>query len=294
MFKFQFQKFLESLYFSLFSIIKVVLFSKRVRFPKTKPSSSECIILGNGPSLKQTIASHKEFFINKTLVGVNHFAESNLYRELKPEIYVLNAPEMWRNDVEVYHKDKGEKLFDAIKKNTEWPIQLFIWNTAKKYKKRMDVLKQNSNISIFYFNSTGIEGFNCFRFFAFTKGLGIPRPHNVLIPSLIISIRFKFPKIFIAGADHNWIKDIYVSHENKVYLTQKHFYDEKTAEARPMDKMGKGERKLHEILEKFATSLKGYFIIKKFALKNKVKIYNITPNSYIDAFDKLSLNNEEN
>ncbi|MCF6366841.1 MAG: hypothetical protein L3J35_11630 [Bacteroidales bacterium] len=286
------QQFLNNLNKTLVSIIKIVLLSKVSKFPKNKLGSDSCIILGNGPSLKSTVETNPNFIKNKTLIAVNHFAETELYSNLKPEIYILSAPEMWKEDVEVYHKNKGKKLFEAISKNTNWNIKLFILHSVKKNKSRMDELKKNSNISIFYFNPTGIEGFNKFCFYCFAKGFGIPRPHNVLIPSLIISIMFKFSTIFIAGADHNWIKNIYVTRENKVLLTQKHFYDEKTAKPRTMDKMGKGERKLHEILEKFVISLKGYFIIGKFAKKNKIKIYNITPDSYIDAFEKLNLNNE--
>jgi len=286
------QQFINNLNKTLISIIKIVLLSKANKFPKTKFHSDNCIILGNGPSLNSFIETSYEFIKNKTLIGVNHFAETELYNTLKPEIYILSAPEMWRDDVETFHKNKGEKLFEAIRKNTKWPIQLFIGRNAEKYKTRINVLKKNPNISIFYFNTTGVEGFNRFCFHCFEKGKGMPRPHNVLIPSLIISIRFNFSTIFISGADHNWIKYISVTHNNKVLLTQKHFYDEKTANPRTMDKMGKGERKLHEILEKFVISLKGYFIIDKFSKKKNIKIYNITPDSYIDAFEKLNLKNE--
>ena len=76
------------------------------------------------------------------------------------------------------------------------------------------------------------------------NGWGMPRPHNVLIPSIILSMRMGFKKIYLAGADHSWLKEIFVSEDNEVFLTQKHFYDEKKAEARTMDKLGKGSRKL--------------------------------------------------
>jgi len=290
--KSKFQHFLENLYFTLFSMLKIIILSKRNRFPNIKFSSKECLILGNGPSLNITIQKHQKFLKNKTLIAINHFAETPIYQNLRPEIYVLNAPEMWRNDVEKFYKTKGKKLFSAIKENTTWPLQLFIPREAKEYTSKIKVLKQNSNISINYFNPTGIEGFENFQFYSFAKGLGIPRPHNVLTPTLILAIRLKFSKIYLSGADHNWIKEIYVSFDNNVYLTQKHFYDEHSAKPKTMDKLGKGKRKLHEILEKFAISLEGYFIINKFAKQNKAEILNITPNSYIDAFKKVKLKNE--
>ena len=58
-----------------------------------------------------------------------------------------------------------------------------------------------------------------------------------------------------------------------------------------MDNIGKGHRKMHEILEKWMLAFKGYFFIKEYAVnKKKSKIINITPNSYIDAFDRKNLN----
>ena len=284
--KSKFQIFTENLYFTLFSMLKIIILSRRNKFPKNKFDTKECVILGNGPSLKKTIETHASFLNKKELICVNHFAEAELYGKLKPSIYVLNAPEMWKDDVEKFYDRKGEKLFTAIKENTKWKIQLFIPRDAEKYNKRIRLLEQNPNISINFFNPTGIEGFDSFLFYAFSNGAGMPRPHNVLLPSLMLAVRYKFLNVYIAGADHDWIKEIYVSDENRVYITQKHFYDEKSAKPETMDNLGKGERKLHEILEKFVIALKGYFVIERFAKKNQVNIYNITPNSYIDAFKK--------
>ena len=64
----------------------------------------------------------------------------------------------------------------------------------------------------------------------------MPRSHNVLIPTIMIALQLDFKKILLAGADHNWLKDIYVSADNRVFLTQKHFYDAQTAEKKTMDK----------------------------------------------------------
>jgi hypothetical protein len=201
----------------------------------------------------------------------------------------LNAPEMWMDDVEDFYYTKGEILFKDIAQNTNFPLLLFINGSASKYTRWKAFLKSNPNIEIRYFNSTPVEGFKFLIRFFFKKQWGMPRSHNVLIPSVMIALQLKFKTILLAGADHNWLKDISVSKDNTVFLTQKHFYDQNTAEKRPMDKFGKGQRRLDEILYKFAVSLSGYFTIQEYSEKNGAEIINLTPDSFIDAFKKMSI-----
>ena len=56
----------------------------------------------------------------------------------------------------------------------------------------------------------------------------------------------------------------------------------------PLDKKGKGERKLHEMLTKFVFTFQGYHILEKYSRQKKIKIINVTSNSYIDAFERIA------
>ena len=115
------QKTIESSLPSLLSIIKVLILSKfRVSLPKRE--FDDCVILGNGPSLITSIENNIQFLQNKELFCVNHFGETPLYLDLKPRNYVLNAPEMWMDEGEKWHRDKGDSRVDAIARNTSWPI----------------------------------------------------------------------------------------------------------------------------------------------------------------------------
>ncbi len=260
--------------------------------PASKPpraEKEEIVILGNGPSLKDFLSRHKDFMENKDLLAVNNIADTEIYEELKPGKYVTSAPEYWLPEVEEDYRQLREKLFQNIARKTRWPMDFFIPVAAKQNLWWEKVLRENPNIRIYYYNTTPVEGYRPFRYFLFDKRLGMPRPHNVLIPSLMNAVWSGYKKIYITGADHNWLKDIHVDARNTVYLIQKHFYDEKTAHPAVMKKLGKGKRKLHEILEKFYYSFKAYHDINRWAKCHQVRIYNITPGSWIDAFERMEI-----
>ena len=93
MLKSKFQIFVENVVLSFLTLIKVVLLSKffipKIKFRK---NSEDCIILGNGPSLIETIEKNKTFLIDKDLFAVNFFARTNFYSVLKPKHYINYFP----------------------------------------------------------------------------------------------------------------------------------------------------------------------------------------------------------
>ncbi|NJL74615.1 MAG: hypothetical protein HC892_05805 [Saprospiraceae bacterium] len=117
----------------------------------------------------------------------------------------------------------------------------------------------------------------------------MPRPHNVLIPSLMLAINIGFKEIFVVGADHSWLEELTVNENNEALLHQKHFYDEESSKPEYMYRQGKRPRKLHEILEKFMLSFRAYFDIREYSESKEVQIWNATPKSYIDAFERNTL-----
>jgi hypothetical protein len=95
--------------------------------------------------------------------------------------------------------------------------------------------------------------------------------------------------IILLGVGHTWLRDLTVTENNEVLLNQKHFYDKGKSEAKPLDKRGTGSRNLFEVLSKFTLAFYGYFIIRDYADKLKVKIFNGTEDSFIDAFERKSI-----
>jgi hypothetical protein len=282
------KEFFNNILLSIGSLLKVLLISRPA---KQLPLSShdDLIILGNGPSLKSFLTHHSDFIKNKDLLAVNHFVNTEEYEKWMPSLYLINVPEFWKEDVEEDYKEKRIKIFEDFARKTTWDIHLFLDAGAKKAQYWKTIIQKNPHIKIHYFNPTPIEGFRKFRYFCYDHQCGMPRPHNVLIPSIMTGIHMKYNNIFLVGADHNWMQELFVDDDNTVYLTQKHFYDAQVAKPAVMKKEGKGKRKMHEILTKFMYAFKAYWELNEYAIKKKVQIINITPGSMIDAFKRMNL-----
>lgn len=279
---------------ALETIIRVLLLSKwRVKIPG-RLKAEDCVILGNGPSLKRDLQAFREFISGKDLVCVNHFPSSDLYEKLKPCIFVTTAPDLWLDDIDERFVKQSKILFDNLAKKTTWPLEFYIPFEAFRHKRWLSQLSGNKNIEIKYFNNIPVEGWAWFKYFCFSRKWGMPRPHNVMIPSLMICLWKKYKNMYLLGADHSWLSEISVTEKNEVLIHQKHFYDEHSSKGLPLDKRGKGKRNLSELLHKFMTAFASYFEIRHYSDHLGRKIYNATKGSFIDAFERIDLTELKN
>ena len=280
-----FKNFLSNFFLSTETIAKSLIFSQlKNTIPQT--SNKTLWILANGPSLKRQLTQ----FENKNLsIGVvNYFGNHDSYPKIQPKYYFLQAPEFWIDDVLPSYVKNRVELFNNLATKTDWNMELFIPYKFKNFQKNFQPLIKNNYINIHYYNDTPVEGFTFLNHYYYNNQWGMPRPHNILIPSIMLGLYMNFKKIYILGADHSWLPEITVDENNNALLGQKHFYDP-DAKAETMKKLGKGQRRLFEILHKFYLMFKGYFDIEKYAIARGAKIINLTPNSYIDAFQRGKL-----
>lgn len=281
------QSFLKSIQLTSMSLIKLFFLSNlmRFRFPKKNISNRELLILGNGPALIKDINEINNLNSYDKL-AVNHFAESVLYCELKPSYYCINAPELFLDSSDDETEKRRDILFNSLVLKTSWNITLLVINAARKESKWKNIIAMSPNIKVTYYNTNPFDGFKFVKYFIWRYNLGLPAPHNVIIPSIILAINENYKVINLLGVDHSWLKEIIVQDDNLVLLNQKHFYDHKESKLEPMRKGITHSRKLHEILHKFYHAFKGYHEIEDFALAQNVQIYNLTSESYIDAFKR--------
>jgi len=284
-----YQKISESftlLFQTIFSFIKIVLLSNYfTRLKDKKLKDGKCVILANGPCLIKDLEINNEFISGHKKFCVNFFALSEEYEKIKPDYYVLAAPEFWLEKTTEFFKSQRKKLIDNLLNKTNWQMSLLIPFKAKN-SLLVNSIKKNNNIQIIYYNNTPIEGFQKIINWLFKLNLGMPRPHNVLIPSIFLALNIGFKKIYIFGADHSWHEEIKIDENNKVTVNHEHFYD-KNEQRMPMYKLDGKEYYLHDIFRKLHFAFKGYFILRDYAYFLNAKIYNASSKSYIDAFERI-------
>ncbi|MBP8776657.1 MAG: hypothetical protein KBH23_01530 [Bacteroidaceae bacterium] len=276
--------FIEQLWQSLLSCIKIALKSN-THTPTISVESTDLVILANGPSLNKTLSEHADFLKGKMWMAVNHAVESDRFEEIKPPLYLLADPLFW------IVPEFKEQVFGAMARKTTWPMTLFMPTRAYKYKdlEWQRILATNPNIQVMRFNTTPIEGFTWFANRIYRSGLGMPRPHNVLVASIATALRMPFKRIYLAGADHSWLPEIKVTEQNEVLMNQKHFYDHATSQAETVTQEDLKPARLYTILHHMSVTYKSYFILRDFARFQHKEVINITPGSFIDAFPRQQL-----
>lgn len=291
-FKTPIQQAFENIFLTAFSILKIIiLVRKRGKRITDLTDKKHFIILGNGPSLVDELMSIDEIPTETEVICVNHFPSTDQFEVIKPKFYVTGAPDLWLDDIDQSFVENSNKLFKNIADKTQWEFHLFIPFEARKFKRWQQFLNENQYVKIQYYNNNAVEGIKSFSYLCYRKQLGMPRPHNVMIPCLSLCLQNHIEDILLLGVGHTWLRDLSVTQNNEVLLNQKHFYDKDKTEAKPLDKRGKGSRNLYEVLSKFTLAFYGYFIINDYAKSLDVKIYNGTEDSFIDAFERKSIGN---
>ena len=284
------QLFASDLSKSIATILKVMLRSKyKIHLPKI--NDERLIIMGNGPSMKDVVEKYSAQLQGENLWAVNYFGNSDLFELVKPSYYLIVGPEFWREGVREKNIKLRKVLFDNFISKTNWPMQIFLPSEAFNSNFLKNYLEKNDKLTFREFNTTPIEGFKGFTHFFYRHNLGMPRPHNVIIPSLMIALNLGFKNIYLTGVEHSWLPTLSVNHKNEVLHLNKHFYDPSDLKSNKMYLLGLRPRRLHEVLYKMMLTFQGYFIIKEYAESANANIYNTTPDSFIDAFDRSNIDN---
>lgn len=260
------------------SIFKILLQSRpSSQMPCPAPGIRELVVLGNGPSLRPFIEQKSTFFEGRELMAVNYAVLSDYFTRIRPRYYILADPAFYDDP---QHRDK---VFTELGKVIDWEMDLFLSSRARVRQSWKPFLKECPNIRIHYFNMTPVEGFPGFTRFVYKHGLGMPRPRNVLIPAIMTALRMDFDTIYVAGADHSWMREYWVNDENRVVEDLNHFYDKKGS-VRYVSPFP-----LHDLLWSMATAFRSYHQIRNYAQSQGKRIINITEGSYIDAFERMKI-----
>lgn len=261
------------------TLLKVAVMSRRPS-PACGPKEEEIIIMGNGPSLRSNLDNDMDKLKRHPLLSVNFAPNTPEFAALRPHIHVLadgvffapsgntNVEKMWENLAAV-----------------DWGMVLYV---PAAQRKNTLLGRLPENITVKYFNLTPAAGARWLTRKLFDAGLAMPRPRNVLIPSIMSAIREGYSTIRLIGADHSWSKTLWVDDDNRVMSVQPHFYKDNDKELKRVEQVGAAMH-LHQMYESLSIAFRSYFDIKDYAERRGITIINSTPASFIDAFPRAPL-----
>lgn len=269
---------MKKLVSTILTLGKVMIKSRSVGKNTKKGRGKKLIVMGNGPSLRQTIDASEPILRKYDTMAVNFAANTPDFFRLCPRHYILADPHFFKTD----NKDPNVvKLWEALDK-VDWEMTLHLPVSMKNR------IRMPANVDCAYFNMTPGEGYDSVCHRLFRGGLAMPRPRNVLIPAIMEGIRAGYETVYIAGADHTWPHTLNVDDLNRVVSVQPHFYEDNKKE---LDRVAEEYAGLHihDVLGSMVVAFRSYHAVRRYAEKSGVEIFNSTPGSLIDAFTRRSL-----
>lgn len=268
---------------SLKSIVKLMLQTRPASITRAGGDTSRpLIILGNGPSLNHTLEQYATELARATTMAVNFAASTDVFTQIKPRYYILADPHFFAATDTDPNLSRLYTAFAAV----DWQMTLIV--PVKYSAKLPPEVTGNHNISVATINAVGIEGWHWLTRAAYSSGRGMPRPRNVLIAAIMAGVQMGFRKIYIVGADHSWMQTISVNDDNQVVSVQPHFYKDNDKELKRIN-TAYLHYPLHQIIHSFYVAFKAYHDIRAYADRSGIEIYNATPGSFIDAFERRPL-----
>lgn len=263
------------------SVLRLVVLSrpraaKAMRDYKELKSSTNCCILGNGPSLANDFATGHVLTEGNDLFCVNMFCSSPLFWELKPKFYFLVDVAFFAPTNERQHGQVKELI--AAFESVNWEMFLVVSSSSPQNGELFRSL-HNKHIKVLKMNTTTVEGFKGFRLWAFRSGCGMPRCQTVVNFAICAGINMRYENVFLYGADHTWTRDLFVDEDNVVCYGDRHVYNKSLT-------IIKKEYSFAHLLEQFAKMFQSHYMLEEYSRSVGVKIWNCSSDSFLDAYER--------
>lgn len=266
----------------IYSVRDKKVLSKNLEL-KNRYRGQRCFLIGGGPSIASTDLARlsREY----TFV-VNEFEKNNQYDLLAPKFHVITESNYFTEGGPEYWLDRFKEKSLAIPTETTMIINL----GAKPFIKKHDLFQKHN---IYYVGTQGIFSNN----FPFNIDLDryLPNPKNSMLMCMMAAAWMGFDRIYLLGCEHSFLAQPLGPNKS---LSFSHGYDDEVS------KLGKIS---DEVLKKYITSkelgfnyemsmlatlqlFRNYrlFYAKIRKTHPNLKIFNATPNSFLDVFPMIN------
>lgn len=298
------QSFALNLWNSLLSLGKI---SIRSRFlPTYQSPDSQVIVVGNGPSAKAQLDQWSSAGQSPMpLMAVNMMARSPYFQELKPAYYLLADGAFFNFNAETFENaalhphcqrhegyHQTQQLINETWKallNSQHTLTLFV---PQIYRKSwiLQQAKSNPLLHTVVYNYTVTRGFEWLENRLYTMGLGSPQSQNVINSCIFQGINAGFEELYLIGVDNNFHRNIKVRSDNQVVVVDDHFYEvgQKETPLKHDDAQNTPVR-MHEFFANLHKAFWAHHRLAQYASFRNVKVFNSTPDSFIDAYERRSI-----
>jgi len=243
----------------------------------------KCFIIGGGPSVADidldTLANEYTFVLNE-------FDKNPQYNKLRPKFHIIFDSAFYTEGETEYFPER----FRAKDKTVPYETMMCLNLGAKSFVEKYGLFK---NHRVYYFGTQGI----------FTDNLPFnieldkytPQPKNSVLMGLMIASWMGFKEIYLLGCEHNFLsfnigygKSLVYNHSYEDELSK---LDSKNDEVMKKyipirDQTLTYEKNIANVLQLFRNYK--FFYAKAKKLYPGIKIYNATPNSFLDVFPMIN------
>lgn len=250
---------------------------------KNKHAGRRCFIIGSGPSIADTDLprlSREYTFV------VNEFEKNEQYLSLAPKFHIISESNYFTEGGPEYWLSRFKEKDRYIPVDTTMIINLGARSFVQKY----GLFKQHR---VYYVGTQGIFTENL----PFNINLDryVPQPKNSVLMCMITATWMGFDEIYLLGCEHSFLAQPLGQNKS---LSFSHSYD---------DEISKLDKVSDEILKKYITLkelsfnyemnmqsilqlFRNYrlFYTKAHRSHPTLKIFNATPNSFLDIFPLIN------
>ena len=254
-------------------------------------SNSKLLVFGNGPSLAQQLREHTSYFQKYDAICLNKFALSEYFQVIRPRYYLFVDP-VWfepEDELDKFTQREMNETLHRLENDVTWDMDLILAAREIKNKNLMRVIQSNKKIKVRTLCTLEFHGFHWLGLYLRKKGLNAFPPHTSPVASLYAGFLMGYREIQIFGIDSNWVKDLVVTEQNHVAVKKyDHFYGGKPMVLESPDGAG-SDKHMADVMKENFIIFQVYMDIAEYAREIGVKIINMTPGSFVDAFERGAL-----
>ena len=264
-----------------------------IDFINKRNKPKESVILGNGPSLDYYLKNQIDFFCNKTIFCVNGFVNSVYFDKIKPDYYVFYDPFFWSTNPSVKLEEYRDQIRDKISTKVNWEMYILLPKSAKKWNCFLEI--ENEFINIIYFDNKKPTTKNKELLFEnYKNNKEIVHCQTVTVTALYLSLTMGSKINYVLGVDLSLHENLKVI-DNVLHTKHVHFYDNhEEIKYVPFWKDSRHTKTftMGEILEAYSKMFNGFYEMNEYADYLNAEVYNMSNNSYLDAFEIKKINND--